>query len=106
MKIKENNMLEIGTIQNLTVVKKVDFGVYLAEPGEEDKRVLLPARQVPPQTSVGDQIEVFLYKDSSDRLISTTARPKLLLGEVVELTVAQTAIGSGISPLPFIQGAY
>ena len=83
-------MLEIGTIQNLTVVKKVDFGVYLAEPGEEDKRVLLPARQVPPQTSVGDQIEVFLYKDSSDRLISTTARPKLLLGEVVELTVAQT----------------
>ena len=44
-------MLEIGTIQNLTVVKKVDFGVYLAEPGEEDKRVLLPARQVPPQTS-------------------------------------------------------
>ena len=84
-------MLEIGTIQNLTVVKKVDFGVYLAEPGEEDKRVLLPARQVPPQTSVGDQIEVFLYKDSSDRLISTTARPKLLLGEVVELTVAQTA---------------
>ena len=82
-------MLEIGTIQNLTVVKKVDFGVYLAEPGAEDKRVLLPARQVPPQTSVGD--EVFLYKDSSDRLISTTARPKLLLGEVVELTVAQTA---------------
>ena len=60
-------MLEIGTIQNLTVVKKVDFGVYLAEPGEEDKRVLLPARQVPPQTSVGDQIEVFLYKDSSDQ---------------------------------------
>ena len=46
-------MLEIGTIQNLTVVKKVDFGVYLAEPGAEDKRVLLPARQVPPQTSVG-----------------------------------------------------
>ena len=77
-------MLEIGTIQNLTVVKKVDFGVYLAEPGAEDKRVLLPARQVPPQTSVGDQIEVFLYKDSSDRLISTTARPKLLLGEVVQ----------------------
>ena len=91
LEINLNNMLEIGTIQNLTVVKKVDFGVYLAEPGAEDKRVLLPARQVPPQTSVGDQIEVFLYKDSSDRLISTTARPKLLLGEVVELTVAQTA---------------
>ena len=90
----------------------MDFGVYLAEPGEEDKRVLLPARQVPPQTSVGDQIEVFLYKDSSDRLISTTARPKLLLGEVVELTVAQTAkMGAFLEwglekrPLPSIQGA-
>ena len=39
-------MLEIGTIQNLTVVKKVDFGVYLAEPGEEDKRVLLDRKSV------------------------------------------------------------
>lgn len=55
-------MLEIGTIQNLTVVKKVDFGVYLAEPGAEDKRVLLPARQVPPQTSVGIRLRFSYIK--------------------------------------------
>lgn len=73
-------MLEIGTIQNLTVVKKVDFGVYLAEPGAEDKRVLLPARQVPPQTSVGDQIEVFLYKDSSDPADFNNGAPEAFAG--------------------------
>lgn len=84
-------MLEIGKIQELTIVKKVDFGVYLAESADAAEKVLLPGRQVPKGAKPGDKLEVFLYKDSSDRLISTTARPKLLLGEVAELTVAQTA---------------
>ena len=55
-------MLEIGTIQNLTVVKKVDFGVYLAEPGEEDKRVLLPARQVPRRPRSGIRLRFSYIK--------------------------------------------
>lgn len=84
-------MLEIGKIQELTIVKKVDFGVYLAESADAAEKVLLPGRQVSKDAKPGDKLEVFLYKDSSDRLISTTARPKLLLGEVAELTVAQTA---------------
>ena len=84
-------MLEIGKIQELTIVKKVDFGVYLAESADAAEKVLLPGRQVPKDAKPGDKLEVFLYRDSSDRLISTTARPKLLLGEVAELTVAQTA---------------
>ena len=84
-------MLEIGKIQELTIVKKVDFGVYLAESADAAEKVLLPGRQVPKDAKPGDKLKVFLYKDSSDRLISTTARPKLLLGEVAELTVAQTA---------------
>ena len=84
-------MLEIGKIQELTIVKKVDFGVYLAESMDASEKVLLPGRQVPKDAKQGDRLEVFLYKDSSDRLISTTARPKLLLGEVAELRVAQTA---------------
>ena len=71
--------------------KKVDFGVYLAESADAAEKVLLPGRQVPKDAKPGDKLKVFLYKDSSDRLISTTARPKLLLGEVAELTVAQTA---------------
>ena len=69
----------------------MDVGVYLAESADAAEKVLLPGRQVPKDAKPGDKLKVFLYKDSSDRLISTTARPKLLLGEVAELTVAQTA---------------
>lgn len=84
-------MIRLGEIQTLNVVKKVDFGVYLSDEREADaqERVLLPIKQVPEGTETGDTIEVFIYKDSKDRLISTTRRPKLVLGEVGELTVAQ-----------------
>ena len=81
--------LRLGEIQKLEIVKKVEFGVYLAEPGREDDKVLLPIKQVPAGASVGDVMEVFLYKDSKDRLIATTKRPKLIMGEVALLTVAQ-----------------
>lgn len=80
-------MMKLGKKQVLMVVKKVDFGVYL---GTEEERVLLPKKQVPKDVEVGDPIEVFLYKDSSDRLIATTHEPKLTLGELAVLTVADT----------------
>ena len=83
-------MLELGKVQELQVVKKVDFGVYLAETQGDQDKVLLPAKQVPEGCQIGDRISVFLYKDSKDRLISTTAKPQLELGEVAVLTVAQT----------------
>lgn len=82
-------MLQLGKRQKLTVVKKVDFGVYLAEEQGSEEKVLLPAKQVPEQAGLGDQVEVFLYRDSKDRIISTTAVPKLTLGEVAVLRVAQ-----------------
>lgn len=83
--------MRLGEKQTLYVVKKVDFGVYLAEsPDSGEDRVLLPARQTPPDTGIGDRLEVFLYKDSKDRLIATTHTPKLMMGEVAQLTVAQT----------------
>ena len=69
------------------VVKKVDFGVYL---GTEDERVLLPKKQVPSGVEIGDPVEVFLYKDSQDRLIATTQEPKIVLGEVKALKVVDT----------------
>lgn len=78
--------LQLGKKQVLTVVKMVDFGVYL---GSENEKVLLPKKQVPSGIELGDPIEVFLYKDSSDRLIATTNEPKLTLGEIAVLTVAQ-----------------
>ena len=77
----------LGKKQMLRVVKLVDFGVYL---GSEEEKVLLPKKQVPEGTRIGDELEVFLYKDSSDRLIATTAEPALTLGGVAALTVADT----------------
>ena len=79
--------MKLGEKQVLTVVKTVDFGVYL---GSETERVLLPKKQVPSGIEVGDPIEVFLYKDSSDRIIATTREPKLTLGKLAVLEVADT----------------
>lgn len=82
-------MLKLGEYQKLKVVKKVEFGVYLAETPEDEKRVLLPAKQVPENVKTGDEMEVFLYKDSKDRLIATTNTPKLTLGGLALLKVAE-----------------
>lgn len=76
--------MQLGKKQVLTVVKEVDFGVYL---GSEAERVLLPKKQVPEGIEIGDPVEVFLYKDSDDRLIATTNTPKLQLDEVALLEV-------------------
>lgn len=80
-------MIRLGETQKLTVVKKVEFGVYLAESSSDETRVLLPGKQVPQGTEIGEEISVFVYKDSKDRLISTTQEPKLKLGEFAPLTV-------------------
>ena len=83
-------MIELGKKQKLTVVKKVEFGVYLAEEAGAQERVLLPKKQVPEGTAVGEQIEVFVYKDSKDRLISTVQEPKVQLGGLAVLKVSET----------------
>lgn len=83
-------MIRLGEKQELIIVKKVDFGVYLAPAGETAKdRVLLPAMQVPEGAEKGDALTVFIYRDSKDRLIATVREPKLLMGRVAELEVAQ-----------------
>ena len=88
-------MLKLGEYQKLTVVKKVEFGVYLAEEQNVERRVLLPAKQVPAGTSTGDSLEVFIYKDSRDRLIATTREPLLQVGQTAVLKVLQvTKIGA------------
>lgn len=84
--------MKLGEIQILKIVKKQDFGVYLAKDGAGkamEERVLLPAKQVPAGAGIGDEIEVFIYRDSKDRLIATTTRPKLTLGGFADLKVAQ-----------------
>lgn len=82
--------MELGKIQELKVVKQVDFGVYLGEEASEE-RVLLPKKQVPESVQMGDGVEVFLYRDSEDRLIATTAKPKLTLGGTAKLNVKEVA---------------
>ncbi len=75
----------LGKKVRLMIVKEVEFGVYL---GNKEEKVLLPKKQVPRGLEAGDPVEVFLYKDSSDRLIATTNEPKLTLGELAVLKVA------------------
>ena len=66
-------MIKLGEKQQLEIVKKVEFGVYLAESLEEiDDRVLLPMKQVPEGKTIGDALEVFVYRDrKSTRLNSS-----------------------------------
>ena len=82
-------MMKLGKRQSLTVKKKVDFGVYLTDK-DSDERVLLPKKQVPDDIKTGDEIDVFLYRDSSDRLIATVNTPKIMLDEVRVLKVKET----------------
>ncbi|MSA00796.1 S1 RNA-binding domain-containing protein [Lactonifactor sp. BIOML-A3] len=83
-------MIQLGKKQELTVVKIVDFGVYLGEKtgAGEKERVLLPKKQVPEGTGEGDVLTVFIYKDSSDRLIATIREPVAELGQLAVLKVA------------------
>ena len=82
-------MIRLGEKQTLTIIKKVEFGVYLADvlSGETayddiEERILLPIKQVPAEATIGDVIEVFVYRDSKDRLIATTNMPKITLHKV------------------------
>lgn len=83
-------MIKLGEIQTLQVVKTTDFGVYLNDPnGPDTDKVLLPKNQVKSETKLGDEIEVFIYRDSEDRLIATTSHPTLTLGKVAMLKVIE-----------------
>ena len=86
-------MIQLGKKQKLQVLKKVDFGVYLGESMQTDvkEKVLLPIKQVPEQTKEGDILEVFIYKDSMDRMIATVREPDLQVGETAVLKVVQTS---------------
>ncbi len=77
-----------GKKQTLVMIKRVEFGIYLAETmNDTENKVLLPKKQVPADMEVGDPIDVFLYKDSNDRPIATVKEPKLTLGQTARLRV-------------------
>lgn len=80
-------MIKVGEYNTLTVARTVDFGVYMDDGGEG---LLLPKRFVPEGTKPGDQLKVFIYHDSENRLIATTLKPKGVVGEIVKLKAIST----------------
>ena len=84
-------MIELGKIQTLTVLREKAFGVYLGHQQDAEHAVLLPRKQVPEGTKTGDELSVFVYKDSEDRMIATTGTPKLQVGETAVLEVKDVA---------------
>ena len=89
-------MIELGKYQTLELCKKTDFGVYLREPGiDSNHRVLLPLKEVPDGIGLNDKIKVFVYKDSEDREIATTAEVPLTIGSTAVLKAKEiTKIGA------------
>lgn len=78
-------MAELGKYNKLTIIREVDFGVYLdAGAGIE---ILMPSRYLPSEYHIGDTMNVFVYRDSEDRLIATTETPFAQVGDFVFLEV-------------------
>lgn len=106
-------MIKTAEFQTLIMSRSVEFGVYLKDK-EGEGEVLLPKKQVPERLKAGDEIEVFVYKDSDDRLIATVNKPFVTLHKVARLKVSQvTKIGAfldwGLEKdlfLPFAQQTY
>lgn len=82
-------MINPGIYNTLTIIRQTDNGLYLED--EDGNEVLLPNRYVPESFALGDQISVFIYHDSEDRLVAATTEPKILLGEIAVLKVVGRA---------------
>lgn len=81
-------MIELGKIQKLKVIRKTKVGAFLnTEYGSDEYDVLLPMNQVPQDIDIDDEIEVFVYKDSEDRMIATTRTHKIAIGKLAMLKV-------------------
>lgn len=90
-------MIRLGEMQTLEVKRSTSVGVFLNTRDSKGKNrdVLLPKKEVPKGIKLGDEIEVFVYRDFKDRMVATTKRPKVTLGEVGLLRVVDiTKIGA------------
>lgn len=90
--------MHLGEIQTLKINRFVEFGAYLVDVDStangssvKNGEVLLPKKQLPAEAKENDMIEVFLYKDSEDRMIATTTIPPLTIGKLSVLTVKEVA---------------
>jgi predicted RNA-binding protein (virulence factor B family) len=86
-------MLHLGIKNTLRILRGTGVGMFLGD--EEGNDVLLPKKYVPENAIVGDDIEVFIYRDSEDRIIATNLEPKIQLNQFACLQVKSvTAIGA------------
>lgn len=84
-------MINIGEIQKLKIKRFTSVGAFLNEEREEDEDVLLPKAQIPEGAQVDDEVEVMIYRDSKDRIIATTNKPKVTLGKLGHLMVVSSS---------------
>ena len=84
-------MIKLGQIQELEIKRFAAVGAYLNVENSDGDDVLLPKSQVPKDAEKGDIIEVFVYRDSKDRIIATTRRPRLTVGQLGHLAVADSS---------------
>ncbi len=88
-------MFNLGEYQKLKAFRREDFGMLFIDGDNKDEKILLPKAQVPEDMKVGDEAELFIYKDSSDRPIATINKPLITLGEIALLKVVSlTKIGA------------
>lgn len=86
-------MLKIGQMNQLQVIKQVDFGIFLD--GGKFGNILLPRRYVPASVKIGDTLDVFIYLDSDDCIIATTLTPKVMVEQCAFLEVKEVnAVGA------------
>ena len=78
-------MAFLGRYNKLRIIKRADIGVFLD--GDQFGDILLPRKYAPESMRSGDEVEVFLYNDSEDRIIATTLKPKAQVGECAYLKV-------------------
>ena len=85
-------MIQLGKFQDLYIVKRKDFGVYVNDQKDvTEGSILLPSKQVPEHAKIGDKISCFVYKDSEDRPIATVHIPKITLGAIRPLRVKEVS---------------
>lgn len=82
-------MIEIGKTNTLTIIRETPVGLFLGE--DENQVVLLPVKYARPEFKVGDRIDVFVYKDSEDRIIATTLKPYVEINQFACLNVSQVS---------------
>lgn len=80
--------IELGKFNNLEILRVVDFGIFLD--GKDSGEILMPRKYVPSKFEIGDIIKVFVYLDSSERLIATTEQPLAQVGDFAYLEVSWT----------------